>query len=81
MQKNSSDEKNWRPNENPTHPPTAPYDPSEPDETPDRVQLPPDVQPQPPVPGREPDAPNPLGPNDGPAGDPPSNHPKQLALE
>jgi hypothetical protein len=40
--------------------PTTPYDPSNPDQTPDPVPLPPDSSPQPQAPVREPDQPPPI---------------------
>ncbi len=60
----------WRPDERPDFPPTSPYDPLNPDEPSEPLPLPPDVQPQPEVPGREPDIP--------PVGDPPNNEPRRL---
>jgi len=42
--------------EKPTPPPTAPYDPADPDQIP----LPPDSRPQPGTPVREPDPPEPI---------------------
>jgi hypothetical protein len=46
--------------EKPEVPPTTPYDPSNPDENPSPVPLPPDSNPQPAAPVREPDQPPPI---------------------
>jgi hypothetical protein len=46
-------------NEKPTRPPTAPYDPLEPDQNPGSIPLPPDTNPEP-EPVREPESPQPI---------------------
>lgn len=46
--------------EKPDIAPTTPYDPSDPDENPDPLPLPPDSNRQPPAPVREPDDPAPI---------------------
>ena len=47
-------------NEKPDIPPTSPYDPNDPAETPGSIPLPPDSNPQPQAPVREPDQPPPI---------------------
>jgi hypothetical protein len=46
--------------EKPDIPPTTPYDPADPDQNPEPIPLPPDLDPQPPSPIREPDVPPPI---------------------
>lgn len=59
-----------QPGDQPDIPPTVPHDPAQPEPLP----LPPDVDPSPAAPVREPDVPP-------PAGDPPSTEPMRLAAE
>lgn len=56
----------------PTPPPTAPYDPLDPDHDPDSIPLPPDANPQP-EPIREPGEPEPIT-------DPPPSEPTRLVI-
>jgi hypothetical protein len=46
--------------EKPDIPPTTPYDPSDPAQVPGSIPLPPDTNPQPQAPVREPDQPPPI---------------------